>query len=482
MKHAIAILAAIVFLMECAANSNPVAQSSPESESLPLLTNLELVVSIDFDSKQVVGTATLTLKNTSTTPLTRIPLILNRLMHINAVRSNDGTPMIYHQEIKSFEDYGIFQINATEVDLLEQLLPEASIQIAVDYQGYLVGYTEVGMRYVRDQVDRSFTILREDALAFPVVGVPSFSVNRTAPRNPFDFEVSITVPEDLVVATGGEQVGRMTHDGLITWRYRSRQPAPYLIVAIAPYRVVEADGLRVFHFPEDSAGAQGMLQASLRAVEWLQELFGPLEGSLALNVMEIPNGWGSQASLAGGIIQEADALRDRNQIRKFYHELSHLWNARDLDTPSPRWNEGLAMFLQDRMAIELDGWDGEIAALEQTKTRLLDKCGGNQRCSDVPLRNYGTEAMTDLSYSVGRMMFATLYNVLGEETFDRALYGHYQAHKQSGTNTDDMVRAFVDVGGPVARRIFDDWLESTAWVNRLNDASSLQAMFDDYRN
>jgi hypothetical protein len=30
-----------------------------------------------------------------------------------------------------------------------------------------------------------------------------------------------------------------------------------------------------------------------------------------------------------------------------------------------------------------------------------------------------------------------------------------------------MVRAFVDEGGPVAQRIFDDWLESTAWLDRL---------------
>ena len=89
--------------------------------------------------------------------------------------------------------------------------------------------------------------------------------------------------------------------------------------------------------------------------------------------------------------------------------------------------------------------------------------------------------MTDLSYSVGRLMFAALYHALGHEAFDRALHRHYQARKASGTSTDDIVRAFVDVGGPVAQRIFDDWLESTAWVRRVRDAASLQAMFDGYR-
>jgi hypothetical protein len=351
----------------------------------------------------------------------------------------------------------------------------------VDYDGYLVGYTEVGMRYVRDHVDREFTILREDALAFPVVGVPSMQINRGAPRAPFDFEVSATVPEDLVVATGGELVGRTDRDGLVTWRYRSREPAPYLIVTIAPYRVTEAGGLRMFHFPGDSVGVQLVLEASRRAAMRLQEIFGPLERPLALNVMEIPDGWGSQASLAGGIIQEAGAFRDRNQMRQVYHELSHLWNARDLDSPSPRWNEGLAMFLQDRLAREIDGWGGGIGALQQTASRLLDQCGGDHDCGRVPLRQFGSAHMTDLSYSVGRLMFAVLYHALGDEAFDQALRLHYQRHKASGTSTNDLVQAFVDVGGLVARRVFDDWLDSTAWVRRLREAGSLQAMIDGYR-
>ncbi|MDH3455801.1 MAG: M1 family aminopeptidase [Gemmatimonadota bacterium] len=457
------------------------AQSTSLKGSLPLLTRIELAVRVDYESERVVGTATLTLENASTTSLARVPLLLNRLMRVKAVRGTGGGALVHRQRITSFEDVGKFQVNAVEVDLPATLLPEESVRLAVAFEGYLVGYTEVGMLYVRDHVDWEFTILREDALAFPVVGVPSMRVNRAAAREPFDFEVSATVPQDLIVATGGEQIGRAVRNGLVTWRFRSREPAPYLIVTIAPYQVIEAGGLRVFHFPGDSVGAQMVLQASRRAAARLQEMFGPHERALALNVMEIPDGWGSQASLAGGIIQEASAFRDRDQMRQLYHEMSHLWNARDVDTPSPRWNEGLAMFLQDRLAREIDGWDGGADALQQTATRLLDQCGSDQRCSRVPLRQYGNEHMTDLSYSVGRLMFAVLYHALGDEVFDRALYRHYQARKASGTSTDDIVRAFVDVGGPVAQSIFDDWLESAAWIKRLRDSDSLQAMFDGYR-
>ena len=474
------VLVLILLLLILLADLRPgLAQSEPFEGPLPQLARLELTVQVDYDTKRVAGTATLTLQNTSPTQLVRVPLLLNRLMRVEAVRGDDGRDLTFRQHVTVFEDLGKYQVRAVEIDLPESLPSEGTSRLTVVYAGYLVGYTEVGWLYVRDHVDRDFTILREEALAFPVVGVPSLDVNtRSGVRAPFTFEVSATVPKDLVVATGGEQVGHTVHDGLATWRYRSREPAPYLIVAIAPYGVAEAEGLHVFYFSEDTDGAQMVLQAARRAAARYQEIFGPLERPLALNVMEIPEGWGSQASLYGGIIQEASAFRDHDQLYQLYHELSHLWNARDLDKPSPRWNEGLAMFLQGRLAREIDGWDGEAAALQRTATRLLEQCGSGQPCGRIPLRQYGHERMTDVSYSVGRLMFAALYHALGESAFDRALRRHFQAHKLSGANTDDMVRAFVDVGGSVAQRIFNDWLATTAWIDRLRDADSLQAVFN----
>ncbi len=458
----------------------PAQTASPEGV-LPRLTRMELTVAVDYDAERLVGTSTLTLKNTSEIPLPRVPLILNRVMRVSAVTTGEGRQLTFRQQVTSFEDFEIFQINAIQVDLATPLPTGESTRLTVDFEGHLVGYTETGMQYVRDQISREFTMLREDAGAFPMVGVPSIEINRAAPRAPFDFEVSATVPEDLVVATGGEETGHTLADGLVTWRYRSRAAAPYVIVTIAPYRVAREQDLRVFYFPEDSLGARTMLDASLQAAERYEEIFGPLDRSLALTIMEIPDGWGSQASLAGGIIQVAGAFRDSDRMPELYHELSHLWSVVDLDTPSPRWNEGLAMFLQGRIARELDGWEGESEAYERTAARLLERCGTGERCGSVPMRQYGEESLTDYSYSVGRLMFAALYAALGEVAFDRALRAHFQAHQASGTRTDDMVQAFIDEGGPAAQRIFDDWLETTAWLDLLTEAGSAQTLFDAYR-
>jgi hypothetical protein len=267
----------------------------PAGAPLPLLTHLDLAVGVDYETGRIVGTATLTLHNTSSTTLSRVPLVLNRLMRVAAVTDGQGGPLPVRQRVEVFDDVPKLQVNAIEVDLAAPVPPDGRVRLAVSYEGQLVGYTEVGMRYTQDRVQRDFTILREDVYAFPVVGVPNARAMRTAPRAPFGFEVSATVPDDLVVATGGEPVGRTAEDGMATWRFRSRDPAPFLIVAIAPYGIAEADGLRIYHFPEDADGAAKVLEASRKAASRYGEIFGPLGKLCTGRVPRAHGAFGGQA-------------------------------------------------------------------------------------------------------------------------------------------------------------------------------------------
>jgi hypothetical protein len=274
MRPLIEVAALVLILLT---NMRPgLAQDTSVEELLPQLTRLELAVGIAYDSEQIAGTATLTLKNTSTTSLAHVPLLLNRLMRIEAVRGDGGQTLMHRQRIALFDDVGRYQVNAAQVDLPMPLLPGASVRFAVDFTGYLVGYTEVGMseiRWTASSRSCAKTHLRSRRRSSIVAHQPGRSARAVR------FEVSATVPEDLVAATGGEEIGRAARDGLVTWRYRSREPAPYLIIAIAPYRVAEAGGLRVFHFPNDSVGAQRVLEASQRATAQLQTDFRPTRTS-----------------------------------------------------------------------------------------------------------------------------------------------------------------------------------------------------------
>ena len=236
-------------------------------------------------------------------------------------------------------------------------------------------------------------------------------------------------------------------------------------ITIAPYDSLDQGGVRVFFFPRDSAGARTLARASHAALERYADWFGPLGQESRLTVIEIPDGWGSQASLTAGIIQTADAFRDGAERYQLYHELSHLWNAPDLERPSPRWNEGLASFLQWRMAEELDGWHDWDARIDRIVESLKRQCSAERRCATVPFVEYGSAGLTDLSYSVGALMFDTLYRSLGPQAFDRAYRDFFQRHRLSGGTNRERVASFERVN-PGSRRIFADWLYSTRWYQR----------------
>jgi aminopeptidase N len=332
---------------------------------------------------------------------------------------------------------------------------------------------------VRDHVSREFTILREDAFAFPVVGTPSAAARRAAPRPGFTFDVRVTVPRGLVVAAGGEDEGRTSNAEKTTYRFGSRVPVPFLNVAIAAYDVTERDGVRLYAFHEDAEGARRVLERVGAAVKLLGAWLGPPASPPRFTIFEIPDGWGSQAHLVAGVMQTAAAFRDAGKLGELYHELSHLWNPPEGDAPSPRWNEGLAMFLQRRLADALDGGASVAEAEKRVASRVLEDASSS-RLDAVPLADYGRQGMTDHSYSVAFLWFAVLSRAAGEERMLAALRDVFQAHMKSGLSTRELLAGLESRLGRVARDVDADWVTSVAWVAKLRAAGSVDALARTY--
>lgn len=451
------------------------------SQEVPfVLTHLALELHVEYDRGTIGGTATLHLQNVSDGPAVRIPLLLHRLMTVTRVLGARGADIPFAQDVVVFLDDSIRQVNAIVVTPKRPVPPGDSLAISLHYGGILVGYTETGSLYVKDRVSRDFTIIREDAYAFPALGVPSWKSRGERVRPPFGFAARIAVPTGIVVAMGGTPGATAQQDSLVTWSYRSTEPVPFLNIAIAPYRVVESAGARIFYFPADSSGAQMIGRAVDGALARYAGWYGPLGRQPRLTVMEIPGGFGSQASLTAGIILTADAFRDRSELRQLYHELSHLWNVPDLDHPSPRWNEGLASFLEWRMAAELDGWAAWDAQLERTVQSLMRRCAQSARCDKAPFVAYGGAELTGRSYSVGMLMFYMLYQVVGSDAFDRAYREYFQQHRNGGAGNAELVSVFRRTD-PRSDRVFADWLFTTRWYTRLAAGESLRHMVDAYQ-
>jgi len=431
------------------------------------MTRLELTLDLDYSDGSLAGWALYEIANLSSASVTEVPFNLGRLMTVRAASGPEGAQLGFTEDVAVFSDSPRRQVNHVLVTLPRPLARGAAVLLRLDYGGYLVGYTETGSLYIQDRVDKTFSILREDAFAWPTLGTLRRRTNRVAPRPDFAFTASITVPEPYTVASGGRLVEERTEDGRTTFVYESTAPAPFLNLPVADYSVLQRTGVRVYHFPSDSVGALRVLEGATKGLGLLERWFGPLGTVPELAVMEIPEMWGSQASLAGGIIQTADAFRDVTRMAGLYHEITHLWNAPDLDQPSARWNEGLASFLARRMAGELDGWMGMDDYVSQAASRILAAAASTPQVSDVPFIRYGEAGTTDLSYQVGLLMFYALNRAMGDERFDAALGGFYQEHRERGGTFEGLLER-LQADSPVdLRRFFRDWVHTTAWYGQL---------------
>jgi aminopeptidase N len=461
---------------------SPIAISDRAAAAIALVqTFVNLELSLDYEEGTLTGTASLTLENTGAAPITQLPLQLGRLMEVGEIFDEDGHAVSYVQDVVRFEDWPQYQVNQVDVDLAPPIQPGNSRTITLRYSGLLVGYTESGMFYVQDHIDRDFTILRSEARAFPVVAVPSLRALRRAPQRDFSFGARITVPRGLTVATGVPELERVDSSDATTWVFRSQEPVPFLNIEIAPYQTLARGGVRVYYFPVDSLGAQTVMLAIDRALQLYEEWFGPLGREPEFNIIEIPEGWGSQASLTGGIIQTADAFRDRAHLVQLYHELAHLWHPRDLDRPAPRWNEGLAMFLQQRVAVQLDAAEALDTHMQAKASTLAEQLRESEALRTIPMIDYGKAEVTGFSYRTGMLLFYVLYELLGEDAFDALLRGYFEAFRDSGSTTHDFVDHVAGKSNIALRPVFDDWLFTTQWARRLTAGESLNEIVASYR-
>ncbi len=446
-------------------------------------TRYQIDLQVDYEAERIHGDVRLGIANVSSQPVAAVPLLLYRLMSVEAAEDERGRPLKLNQQVVSFEDWPKLQVTYAQVQLLAPLSPGAATSIRIRYSGHLLGYAETGMRYVQDRVDADFTIIRPDANAYPTLGHPCLAVIRAAGLPSFDYRARVTVPESLTVANGGKLMGRTVANGRATFEFQSLAPAWRMDFAIADYDMLAGGAHRVFYLPGDSAGGARVLAALEASLDLFTEWFGPLAEARGLTVIEIPDGWGSQQDV-NTIIQSAAAFKDAERSGELYHEVSHFWNVPPLDAPSPRLDEGLASFLEEVATEQIEGHAVVDARVSVVVDWLRDRLERRPGLRTVPLIDYGRENMTDFSYRVGMVFFAVLYELVGHDKFGEIVGGFYERYRESGATTDEFIEYASSIAGPDGldlEALFSDWIYSTRWTELVAEHDSAVALARRYR-
>jgi hypothetical protein len=481
MNHTIDAASVLPFLLlvGCSAAPDRVPFTERTVEVAPVA--YDLAIEVDFEEPKIIGTGRLTVRNTSDHSVNHVPLLLYRMMKVTDLTALDGTPLRFTQQIVPFEDWEQLQVNHVEVEMPSFGSGEETT-LSIAWEGYLYGYTEA-MRYVQDHIDPVYTAVREETKSYPVVGYPSWRATTLAGLQDFDVELRVTVPDTLVVAHSGELLGVERESGKATYHYRSIKPSWRIDIAIAPYEIMERDGLKLFYFAEDRVRAETVAGGFLRAMDQYTEWFGPLHGFGGYAIIEVPTGYGSQAT-ATNIMLQAAAFQNPDELTQLYHEASHLWNVELSDRPSPRWDEGLAMFLQ-QLLVDVFAGDQSLSAVEglagRMRGRLRTRFENEPRLGEIPPIEYGMEDVTDLSYRVGMLMFGVLYYLIGQDGLNTLVGGFYQEHHVAGASTADFVARANGVAPLNLDRFFQDWLYGTGYTRFLDGNLTLAQIANTYR-
>ena len=453
------------------------------SGNLAQVTQYDLRVDIHPADENMSASARITLSNPTAAPLREIPFLLYRLLSVDAVQDEKGAALAFRQAVVSMSDEKNWQVNALTVTLQEPLPPGGTVRVTLNYSGAIFGYREV-MGYVLDHIGEDYALLRPDALAYPMLARPSFESLSAAYDARFTYELEVSVPSGMIVACGGQPGGVTAKDGTDTYRFASRMPTWRMDIAAAKFKVLknEAGNLAVYALPEDEAGGGNLLKEMQRVMEFYKKRFGPSKKATAYTVIEIPEGWGSQAS-DFYILQAAAAFKDPKQVHELYHEIGHSWNARAKpEVKRTRWfDEAFASYFEALALGEFDGQKAFEDRMTVYREHFRSAVKKNPHNATTPIAEYGKEELGGNSYTKGAWSLYVLNRIVGDDGFDRILREFLAEFGEKPATFGDFQAVAERVARRDLTRYFKEWIFGAESSELLLGNASMQEIAERYR-
>lgn len=109
------------------------------------------------------------------------------------------------------------------------------------------------IKYVKNQIDSNFMLIRCDCLAYPLLALANEKNLMQGILNPFKYKVAVKVPHHYVVAGGGSLTHQSLNSDSILYYYENSKEFNRLNLAISEDRWIEDQmhQLKFFVFQQD---------------------------------------------------------------------------------------------------------------------------------------------------------------------------------------------------------------------------------------
>lgn len=480
---AVCLIVTVVALAACSVNKIDKAAKNADAYTI--------AASYDADAHILSATQTVQLTNRSQNSLNAIKFHI----YANAYRQDAVTPIVpatYRtRAYPNGESYGditfdsvkvngnavAYTIEGDDLDVMSapvnELFPDQKATVEMTYQIQLanilhrLGYTDNAVN-----LGNFYPVLCQiENGAYATT--PYYNVGDPYVNDVANFNVTLTVPKDYLVASSGALKEATQTDATATYAYTASAIRDFAMVLSQNYQKLTSTigNTQVNYYYYNDQNAEESLATAVGMMEYLNKNVGSYpyasytvaETDFCYGGME----YGALAMVTSGSQAYQEAVA---------HETAHQWfyGLVGNDQIANAWmDEGLAEFLT-YLYLDSAGITplaNSMKAVTKTYVTYVDVLNHYYDHVDTSFRTLA-DYKNDNEYVVftyvkGSLLFGTLYELMGASRFTKALQTYFDSAECCIATPQTMIQAFVSAGGKEMEKIFTDFIEGKEIVSQI---------------
>ncbi|MEE7546217.1 M1 family metallopeptidase [Xanthomonas sp. Kuri4-1] len=426
---------------KAAAPVNAPARSHDESSYAQpeqvVVKDLALDLKVDFDSKQIGGTATYTLDWKD--PAARQLVLDTRELTIEQVQADDGKGALAPLQYALAPADKVFGSKLT----IETPTRPAKVRIR-----YHTAPTASGLQWLEPAMTEGkqlpFMFSQSQA-----IHARSWVPLQDTPSVRFTYSAHVTSRPDVMVLMSADNDPKAARDG--DYSFKMPQPIPSYLLAIAAgdlvFKPISARS-GVWAEPTMADKAAKEFEDTEKMIGAAEQLYGPYRwGRYDMLVLPPSFPFGGMENPRLTFATPTVIVGDKSLVSLVAHELAHSWSGNLVTNASWKdiWlNEGFTTYVQARITEALYGQEMAEMEREIDQTDLLaevkDMSPADQALALPPLNTRDPdEALSSVAYVKGAWFLQFLEQRFGRPVFDPFLRGWFDDHAFQSATTDQFV-------------------------------------------
>lgn len=447
---------------------------------LPRIWNYDLYFRIEPLKSFFKVFGVLSIGNETNDEHSQLDILLYHDLKVSSIEDDNNKALRFTQEKTSLKDEEKYFVNHVCVSLDDALKPNEQINLYIEYEGSIDGYSHL-MAYVKDKIDKEFSILRPDSHVYPIIAQPCYETIAKSYKNTFTYNISVDVPKEYTVGCGGVLKDIVQEKERNIFKYSSDLPTWRFDIGIAQYSIVEDKdmNLKIFAFPEHETNAENVVRNEIkRAFDLYTTLFGDYENCNYFTVIEVKESYGSQAGDNYIMMEEHGFSSDAEKLSHLYHEIGHAWNVKaKQDVQKTRFfDEAFASYFE---ALAIKKFYGERSfeeKMEFYRKQYIESIQRDEINFYTPICDYGKYDLGYNSYTKGPWALYVLNEILGDDIFNNIIRNFLKKFRYKEVDFKDFQEIVEEISGVNLNNFFVQWIYGIDSSKFLNEGTELSYM------